>query len=90
MSRLRLNWCDGKTKIKLRPLAPLAENREKIRKFGMLRKWEDSKKFLQENLQLVCEDTGRSSFLRGRSAKCDVDDETRELTVTREMTKRER
>merc|ERR1719431_1209720 len=33
------------------------ENREKIREFGMLRKWEDSKKYLQENLHLVCEDT---------------------------------
>jgi len=35
----------------------IKENREKIRKFGLLRKWEDSKKFLQENLHLVCEDT---------------------------------
>jgi len=40
-----------------RMAAFIKENREKIRKFGMLRKWEDSKKFLQENLQLVCEDT---------------------------------
>jgi len=35
----------------------IKENREKIRQFGLLRKWEDSKKFLQENLHLVCEDT---------------------------------
>jgi len=35
----------------------IKENRENIRKFGMLRKWEDSKKFLQENLHLVCEDS---------------------------------
>jgi len=35
----------------------IKENREKIREFGMLRKWEDSKKYLQENLHLVCEDT---------------------------------
>lgn len=40
-----------------RMAAFIKENREKIRMFGMLRKWEDSKKFLQENLQLVCEDT---------------------------------
>lgn len=35
----------------------IKEHRESIRKFGMLRKWEDSKKYLQENLHLVCEDT---------------------------------
>jgi len=35
----------------------IKENREKIREFGMLRRWDDSKKFLQENLHLVCEDT---------------------------------
>jgi len=35
----------------------IKENRDAIRQFGMLRKWEDSKKYLQENLHLVCEDT---------------------------------
>jgi len=35
----------------------IKEHRDSIRKFGMLRKWEDSKKYLQENLHLVCEDT---------------------------------
>lgn len=34
----------------------IKENRDLIREFGMLRRWEDSKKFLQENLHLVCED----------------------------------
>jgi len=35
----------------------IKEHRDSIRKFGMLRKWEDSKKYLQENLHLVCDDT---------------------------------
>jgi len=35
----------------------IKEHRDSIRRFGMLRKWEDSKKYLQENLHLVCEDT---------------------------------
>lgn len=35
----------------------IKEHRDEIRKFGMLRKWEDSKRYLQENFHLVCEDT---------------------------------
>lgn len=33
------------------------ENEKKLKKFGMLRKYDDSKKYLQENPQLVCENT---------------------------------
>ncbi|CAL7936526.1 unnamed protein product [Xylocopa violacea] len=33
------------------------ENEKKLKQFGMLRKYEDSKKFLAENPQLVCENT---------------------------------
>lgn len=33
------------------------ENEKKLKEFGMLRKYDDSKKFLSENPQLVCENT---------------------------------
>lgn len=33
------------------------ENEKKLKEFGVLRKYDDSKKFLSENLQLVCENT---------------------------------
>lgn len=33
------------------------ENEKKLKEFGMLRKYEDSRKFLNENPQLVCENT---------------------------------
>lgn len=33
------------------------ENEKKLKEFGMLRRYDDSKKFLQENSQLVCENT---------------------------------
>ncbi|XP_043280205.1 hsp90 co-chaperone Cdc37 isoform X2 [Venturia canescens] len=33
------------------------ENEKKLKEFGMLRRYDDSKKFLQENQQLVCENT---------------------------------
>lgn len=33
------------------------ENEKKVKQYGMLRKYDDSKKFLVENHQLVCEDT---------------------------------
>lgn len=33
------------------------ENEKKLKEFGMLRKYDDSKKFLIENPQLVCENT---------------------------------
>lgn len=33
------------------------ENEKKLKQFGMLRKYDDSKKFLQENTHLVCENT---------------------------------
>lgn len=33
------------------------ENEKKLKQFGMLRKYDDSKKFLQENPHLVCENT---------------------------------
>ncbi|XP_051165901.1 hsp90 co-chaperone Cdc37 [Leptopilina boulardi] len=33
------------------------ENEKKLKEFGMLRKYDDSKRFLQDNLQLVCENT---------------------------------
>ncbi|XP_075226301.1 cell division cycle protein 37 [Lycorma delicatula] len=35
----------------------IKENEKFLKKYGMLRKYEDSKRFLQENPQLVCEDT---------------------------------
>ena len=35
----------------------VAENEKKLKEFGMLRKYDDSKKFLQDNLHLVCENT---------------------------------
>ena len=31
--------------------------KEEMEKYGMLQKYEDSKRFLQENMHLVCEDT---------------------------------
>lgn len=33
------------------------ENKQPIKNFGMLKKFEDSQRFLQENPQLVCEET---------------------------------
>jgi Cdc37 Hsp90 binding domain. len=33
------------------------ENEKSLKKFGMLRHFDDSKQFLQENQHLVCEDT---------------------------------
>jgi cell division cycle protein 37 len=33
------------------------ENEKVLKKFGMLRRYDDSKRFLQENQHLVCEDT---------------------------------
>ena len=33
------------------------ENEKLLKKFGMLRRYDDSKRFLQENQNLVCEDT---------------------------------
>lgn len=33
------------------------ENEKKLKEFGMLRKYDDSKRFLQDNLHLVCENT---------------------------------
>lgn len=33
------------------------ENEKQLKKFGMFRRYDDSKKFLQENQHLVCEDT---------------------------------
>lgn len=33
------------------------QNEKLLKQFGMLRKYDDSKRFLSENLQLVCEDT---------------------------------
>jgi len=33
------------------------ENEKTLKKFGMLRRYDDSKRFLQENQHLVCEDT---------------------------------
>lgn len=33
------------------------DNKQKLREFGMLRRYEDSKKFLQENPHLACENT---------------------------------
>lgn len=33
------------------------ENKKKLKEFGMLRRYDDSKKFLQENSHLVCENT---------------------------------
>lgn len=35
----------------------IQENKELVKKFGMLRKYDDSKRFLMEHNQLVCEDT---------------------------------
>ena len=35
----------------------IKENEKLIKKFGMMRKYEDSKKFLQDHNQLVCEET---------------------------------
>jgi cell division cycle protein 37 len=33
------------------------ENEKKLKKYGMLRRYDDSKAYLQENLDLVCENT---------------------------------
>ncbi|CAG0886055.1 unnamed protein product [Cyprideis torosa] len=33
------------------------KNKEKMRHFGMLRRYDDSKRYLQENMELVCEET---------------------------------
>ena len=33
------------------------DNEKKLKEYGMLKRYDDSKKFLQENLQLVCENT---------------------------------
>lgn len=33
------------------------DHEKKLKEFGMLRRYDDSKKFLQENLHLVCENT---------------------------------
>lgn len=33
------------------------ENEKKLKEFGILRKYDDSKRYLQDNLQLVCENT---------------------------------
>ena len=33
------------------------ENEKKLKEYGMLRRYDDSKKFLQENSHLVCENT---------------------------------
>lgn len=41
----------------MRMKAFVKENEKKLKQFGMLKKYDDSKKFLQENLQLVCENT---------------------------------
>ncbi|XP_053671307.1 uncharacterized protein LOC128721566 [Anopheles nili] len=35
----------------------IKKNEKQVKKFGMLRKYDDSKKFLQDNHHLVCEDT---------------------------------
>lgn len=35
----------------------IKENEKLLKQYGMLRKYDDSKRFLQENYQLVCEDT---------------------------------
>jgi cell division cycle protein 37 len=33
------------------------ENEKALKKFGMLRRYDDSKRYLQDNQHLVCEDT---------------------------------
>ena len=49
------NLSDEEKEIRMKQF--VKENEKKLKQFGMLRKYDDSKKFLQDNLNLVCENT---------------------------------